>query len=381
MAIVRSLLIKIGFVSDRQSESAANKVVDRLKRRYLVAASAITYAFSRLTSFFSDLAEGTLDANDLAKSLGVSLKEVVQIQQALNRFRIDPKQTTQVLENLNGLLRDFRTRQGTRLKEIAEYLKFNIDEENDNALTIFTKILEGLSKVETEAKRIDLARIIFGEDLKVKISDVSKDMEGFKTLMGSFEQLGNEIQKSVQDLREYQQAVNDIAQAWQQFVLDISKDILPGLKSILGALKDAFEYLKFVKTFYSTLFKGDTQGFLDNAKKGSDLLGIGSGSLWESIKSGFSGVGRVSSDLFSLSVGSWWDRFKEYAENGPGYNYNGMTQAMVGAPNITVNNDISVPPGTSEEQAQNIADAIRRSIDESINSTFRTIEYNNPVVE
>jgi len=104
MSIVRSLLIKIGFQTDKSSVNQANRTVDRFKSKFALIAASATYAATKVVGFFNSIANSLLDADDLSKALGISLEQLIAIQKAASNFRIDETQISGALNTLNELL-------------------------------------------------------------------------------------------------------------------------------------------------------------------------------------------------------------------------------------------------------------------------------------
>lgn len=377
MAIVRELLIRLGFQTDKKAINATNQAITGFKTRFAIAATAATYAFSKITQFFGDIATATLDSAELAKTLGVSLKELTAIQAAAQQVgRLDFKQTSQAFSGLNKMLNNFRTGADQTLQEIARGLKFEVDREG-GPQKLFDQILTGLSQIATEQERIRISSNIFGDELGPKIAALATNIDAFKESTKNFADVGAEAEKQLPAFRAYEQSVNALTQSWTKFTLAISQTVFPVLQKLI-------EYLTIMSDFARSVFTLDGSGVKSSLNAASSLLDP----LFE--KTGLNNI----SDFFKKNVfggqsalngldGSFLQRLKDYAENKPGYQYQGfLNPAMAGgAPNITNNIDISVPPGTTAEQAEYMSTQIKNAVRESVDDTFREIQYNNPQVE
>jgi hypothetical protein len=385
MSIVRSLLIKIGFQNDRSSFNAAEKSVSRFKTKAVAAAGAISYAFVKVASYFTNFASNILDTNEFSKHIGIAIDDLYALQRAAQKVaRIEEKDFQTALGNIQKMFNDLRMGAGGELQHIADYTGIQVDRINDTAQTIFFKFLGYLQGINSEAERSRIAENLFkGVDFK-KFANLAGNMERFTDSAKDFAENGQKISGQITQLEGYIEAVNELGIAWQNFVVGISSHVIPVIQDLISPLSQVFGYVKdisnivkFSKDFWGTIFTGDIEGFKENAKFGSKILDA----PFAAVGSAASGAGKFISDLISENLGPFWQRFVDYAE-GRDRHPDFMRPGMAGgAPNVTVNNEINVPAGTTEEQAQYTADRIQRTIDESIDNTWRMIQYNYPTVE
>ena len=144
MSIVRSLLIKIGFQTDKKALANVNRSIEGFKTRFAIAAASVGFALKKAFDLFDNLAASTIQAQNFAKYLGVSLKEMIQLQKAFKGFGIDENQFNHIFDKLNQLLVDFRTGANNELRKIARDLNFEIQADAGPIQLLFD-ILKGLS--------------------------------------------------------------------------------------------------------------------------------------------------------------------------------------------------------------------------------------------
>lgn len=372
MSIVRSLLIKVGFVTDKQTINQTNKAIAGFKTRFAIAASAAAYAFSKITNYFSEIATATLDAESLAKTLGISFVEFTKLQKAAEGFRINDKQFTSLFQALNKNIVNFRYKLDGELLKLSQAFDFDPTKINNSA-QLFDAIINKLATIEDYQKRIDFAEIHF-EGLGEKLANIAGNTERFRDSVEGFEGFANELQKSIPALNEYEQAVIGLSNVWQNFVVTISKDVIPVLTNLISYLQPSFDLLKGVYNLYGNLFKGDKQGVIDSARSVSKSLDP----VFDSVGSAYQGTKNVLSGLISDVFSPWWERVNDYVENR---DYGMVPATSMGAPMITNNIDIQVGPGTTEQQAQFMSDRIEQQVEASIYNTFQNIQNNNPMVE
>lgn len=369
MAIVRELLIRLGFQTDKKAINETNRAITGFKTRFTVAATAATYAFKRMNDFFGDIAKATLDSSELANTLGLSLKELISIQNAAQKIgRLDFSQTDQAFIGLNKLLNDFRSGTSTALSEIARGFKFEIDS-TAGPKKLFDQILEGLSEIENQQDRIRISSNIFGDSLGVKIASLAENINEFKDSVTGFENVGKEAEKSISVLREYEISVNSLTRSWDNLVLSLSKNVVPVLTNIINILKMASDG-------WNNLFKSTSEKIkFDQFKKSLPALAP----LYKRGGGAFNTEENFTNSLIEKGKG-FFSGVGDYISNRSGYDYSRQKNSTTPTA-ITVNNDISVPPGTDSEMTKSITESIFNGVQEAINYTFYQIQNNNPVVE
>ena len=369
MAIVRSLLIGIGFRIDRRAIATANQAITGFKTRFAIAASAATYAFSKLTGFFSGVATAALDAQDLANSLGTSLREVTGIQESFKNFRIGENESKQLLQRVNELFQGFKLGFNTQLADIARGLKFEIDR-GGNSLKVLDQILNGLRQVENEQQRIEIASELFGNALGARIAKAAENYDQFKESAQSFtETLGKQREEGLPVLKAYEQSIVELGRKWDEFVMGLAPTLVPVLTSLMQQLAKPleifFKALDVGLTAWNAVFSFDWEKIKAAAKKGSEFLDP----LFNA-----TGLNHVS-DFFKNAS---YQKFVAYAENREGAL---AANGMLGNAAVEVTNNITVPPGTTEEQAQYMSNEIRLELEQAIYESFIEIQNNNPTVE
>jgi len=372
MSIVRSLLIKIGFVTDKQAVNSANKAVDRFKLRFALIASAATYAFSKVTSFFNNIATKALDASDLSKKLNITLSEIIAIQRAAANFRLDDKEIAGSFSRLNQMLFGFRTKTNMELIFLKKGVgDFEIDA-NENVITLFQKFLVGLKNVAVESERIRLAEGIFGDGVGAKIAEIAKNLDKFNENVQSFIPDAKIIENTIEDIKNYTTAINELTIAWESFATQIGIKVFPVFTKLLNYFKnDLLPEINLVnKALYDLFFNYSFDKFKELGQRNLSLL-------------------KKDKDKFLDFIDNLKGKLQpvaNYIENRnedalDSYMYPKNSFAGVGVPVIEINNEFNLPPGTSQEAINFIAEGIESEIRTGVYQVFREIQYNNPQVE
>lgn len=336
MSIVRELLISVGFKVDNKGANNVNKSIGRIISRYRLMALAAVYAFSRVARFFTGMAKEITDADTLARRLNITLAEIAAIQRAGLEFGFDEKQINSVLTTVNKLFEEMRSGSGDTLKNISKSLNFEVDEVQDNVVSILFKILQGLNdNLIHESDRLRVSGTIFGEDLSRTISDVSKNLDAFRIAIKNFSEYGKQVEASTPDFERYQKAVSDFSNAWRDFMERLTTTLLPTFTFIFDRLTDILNSFRANPNYDPNGYKKYVPQFLND----------------------------IDDYFKSLLPASWF------------------SQSALATPNITINNDISVPPGSTEDQAKFMSEEISQRVQDTIDNSWRQIQNNSPMVE
>lgn len=368
MAIVRELLIRLGFQTDKRAINETNQAITGFKTRFTVAATAATYAFSKVAQFFNQVATATLDAGELAQSLGISLNELKAIQQAASNFRINDTQLGSILSTLNHDLREFQQGFG-RLRDAAMLrgLKFDPFAGPVESLKV---ILKYLQQFENDLDRQKVAADFFGDALAVKVSNLAKNFDQFTESVQQNNEALKDTPDNIEQLLEYERSVNEISKSFQNLFQVIISEIAP-------ALKELAKWLEIVFRLYSSVISLNFDGLKKAGKDGFDYL-------------------TKAVEYFGDKVGSTFKQVQDWARPYVEVQaLQGASGTVLGAdpyagfnnwanstfPYVTNSFEINVPAGTTQEQTQYMGEELQRMVEDSIMNTFFQIQNNNPQVE
>lgn len=342
MAIVRELLVKIGFQTDKRAINETNKAISGFKTRFALVATSAAFATKFIADAFKALASDVLDSDELARSLNLTLNEFTALQRGFQKFRINDQQVSQVFSNLQKDLNEFRQGYG-RLPELIR--QTGLDISKDTSVTeYFDKLTGYLQKFENEQDRIKVASEFFGQNLAVKLSDLARDFDLFKLSVGDAYTQLKDAPDITGPLKEYEQSINDITNSFK----DVFKTLVVELSPAIQALS---EWVKVVTKLYSSLLSFNLTGLKE---------------------AGTAGFGLLSSfgELVGNKINSGINYLNPYIpkDNAP-------------MPSMTNNIEVLVPGGTQLEQAEYIADSIQNAVQQVFDYNFSLIQSNNPVVE
>lgn len=368
MAIVRELLIRLGFQTDKKAINETNQAITGFKTRFAVAATAATYAFSRVAQFFNDVTSATLDAAELAQYLGVSVNELKALTQAGQEFRLGDAQFGSVLAKLNKDLRDLQQGFGD-LREISLRTGLEFDPFAGSAAA-FDTIIKYLRTFGNELDRQKVAADIFGDSLAVKISNIARDYESFTEAVRKNNEALRDMPDNTEEFRSYERSVQQISNSFYALARTIINEIAPAIEMLA-------KWLEIVVKLYTNLFTLNFSGFKSAASQGWDFLSGNLDRLQNTIREKF---GKIE------------EYFRPYVEVQP---LQGASASVLGAdpyagfndtvnrwfPSVTNSFEVNVPVGTTEEQTQYMGTELQRMVEDSIMNTFYQIQNNNPQVE
>lgn len=347
MSIVRSLLVSLGFKVDKKSAKEADQTIKGFSKQLLVVGTAATYAFRIVKNAISNISNGILESDELARSLGLSLAEIESLQEGFQKFRISDSSFKSLFATLQKDLDDFKKGVG-RLPEIIRQTGIQVTE-NSPLTTYFEELIKYLGQFENETDRINVSSELFGEALKVKLSDLSANFDEFKKTVSETYTVLKDTPDLTDKFKDYEQQLNNISKSFSDLVKTFTIELSPLISKLFELLQYALGYV------------------------GGSLSFLSGGGFEKSIKSNEEGLGLLS------RFGNWLSSGFESAGNSL-LNLDPRNNMQ---PAFYVNNtiDVNVPQGTTAEQTKFLSEEMQSLIDDSIMDTFYRIQNNNPQVE
>jgi hypothetical protein len=381
MAIVRSLLVKIGFVTNKQSQTQVNKTIASTKknlqatsttaqntvknaskaqksllllgRRMLLGWAAALYSVKKFFSFFNAVAIRALDNDSLARTIGVAREELQALNSEAQNFGFKENQFSSVLSFLDKMNRDVKNGV-TSFHKLNNQLRININPEG-TALDTLKTILEGVRQLDTEKSRIDFLEGLFPGS-GVQLSDLSQDLDNFNKNVAETARRNARANPNIETFKAYTKAINEFTASFERFIQQISTLVLPVLTKTLDVINGLLSVREALFEYNRKLLS-------------LDILGIA-----KDLSPGFQAAKEYGQPLF--------DAFKNGVLNAVDYLLPNPSFGQGMAPvSVTVNNDIQVPAGTTSEQAQYMTGEIERSMADMMMKVFINIQNNNPQVE
>ena len=356
MTVVRELTTVLGFVVDKKGVEEFNRTIIGFKTKFAIAATAAAAFVAKTLEFFNDISHATLDANDLAKSIGISFQEFIKLRRAAEDFRIDPKNFESALRGLSKMLREAKYGMGD-LANIAYYTGIEFRDkftgEVKNAHDLFVDILKRINEARTETEKFSIAKFFFGEEDAQKFIKFAQEAgDNLDVLTGKYTLYAQSLEDSLPAFEEVNKSIRSFWNTFESFKMAFVEDILPAITAGVKVLE--------------VVMKGI--GYVARGIKGAfNLIGEG---MQREIMADFAEI-----PDFEVQATQKINRIME-------------NQAAKTAPAITEQNfnidtkiEMQVPPGTTEQQQVILRETVDEAIKTALIDQVREIYNNNPQVE
>lgn len=376
MTVVRSLLVKIGFVTNKQTQNQVNKTIASTKknlqatsntaqntvknvskaqksllllgRRMLLGWVSALFAVKKFFSYFNNVAIRTIDSDILARSIGLARESLQALNSEAQNFGFKENQFSSLLSNIEKMNRDVRNGV-TSFHRLNNELKVNIDPKG-SALGTLRTILEGVKQLDTENSRREFLENLF-PGFGVQLSDLSQDLDNFYARVNEANIRNVKSGINTETLKEYTKAINEFSASFERFTQQLTSTLLPVLTKTLDVFNALFRFREYIVEL--------DRKVLANAK---------------SLLPSFETIQRYSQPVL--------DTFKNGILNASEYFLPTPSFGQNSTPvSVTLNNTIQVPVGTTQDQASSIIGNMESQINSAINRVFINIQNNNPQVE
>lgn len=363
MSIIRQLVTKLSFKVDKSGLDKFEKSITGFKTKITAATAAISATLYKTISFFSALSKTIQDTDQLARNTNTATENVIKLQKALSTLGLPEKKFQNYFQRISDLLYEARSGRG-ELFEIRRLSDQKLDlapfiESHDVRGALF-KVFEHLESLndDTERKRT-IQGVLADSDANDLLSVISR---GTKEILAQ-EENNAEFAKSYADAtaaaREFNNQLNYLTTEFSKLVTAISIKALPALTQATEGLIEFIKQISKVGALKATakLVTPTLQKINDNP---------------------VSRLTRPISDFFVDAGKSIIDFFSDARP--------AMDPLLLGTGRTTpmqINNEINVqvPPGTNEEMAVNVSEAIRMTVESMWQDQTRQIIGNNPQVE
>lgn len=356
MTVVRELTTVLGFTVDKRGVEDFNRTIIGFKTKFAIAATAAAAFVSQTLDFFKDISDATLDANDLAKSIGISFQEFLKLRRTAEDFRIDPKNFESALKSLSKMLRDAKYGMGD-LANIAYYTGIEFRDkftgEVKNARDLFVDILKRINEARTETEKFSIAKFFFGEEDAQKFIKFAQEAgDNLDVLTGKYADYAKSLEDSLPAFEDVNKSIRSFWNTFESFKIAFVEDILPAITAGVKVLE--------------VIMKGI--GYVARGVKGAFNL-IGEGIHRE-----------IMSDLaeipdFEVEA---TQKINRIMENQAAKNAPAVTEQNF---NIDTKIEMQVPPGTTEQQQVILRETVDEVIKSALIDQVREIYNNNPQVE
>lgn len=358
--IVRELVTKLGFQVDRTNLDRFERSIVGFKTKFALAATGIGLAVRKTVDFFSGIADAVVQTKDLADFAGVAVKEFVALRNVAEKFNIRPEQFNDAFQRLSLSIKE-ASRGAGEFFEIVKQTNGRINFKNAQGellktTEVFRQIIDYINTIEDRSEKLRILGNIFSPDQAgAWLRIVEQGPKAIDQMIEKELQFSDAFEKNVDDAIRFQRELNTAGKELTKLIHLAATPVLSFLGKSVGGINVIADTTK-------------EKGFFG----GVNLVG-------EAIADAFNTfVGRETLSNVQKQVeqddAEFLRRFKEQEIN----RINNQNQATV------INNntfDFNVPPGTTEQQAGFISDAIKVTLDSYWDEKTREVFNNNPQVE
>lgn len=357
MTVVRELTTVLGFVVDKKGVEEFNRTIIGFKTKFAIAATAAAAFVAKTLEFFNDISNATLDANDLAKSIGISFQEFIKLRRAAEDFRIDPKNFESALRSLSKMLREAKYGMGD-LANIAYYTGIEFRDkftgEVKNARDLFIDILKRINEARTETEKFSIAKFFFGEEDAQKFIKFAQEAgDNLDVLTGKYANYAKSLEDSLPAFEDVNKSIRSFWNTFESFKMAFVEDILPAITAGVKVLEVVMKGIGYVARGIKGAFKMVGEGL--NRELMADFAEIPDFEVQATQK-----INRIMEN--------------QAAKSAPA----AITEQNF---NIDTKIEMQVPAGTTEQQQVILRETVDEAIKGALIDQVREIYNNNPQVE
>lgn len=361
MAIARELVTRLSFAFDRTNLDKFERAISGFKTKFDIARLAIQQTFGKLIDYAKDFSNAILKNNAIAKFTKTSVSDLTALQNAFQKFDVNPEVFTGFFENLSRQIVDAKFGVNNVFQQLVTQSNGAVRKFVDGQLTTAKQAIydfrDFIKKEVDEQKQLRYIQNFFEVDLQT--SEAIRQLfqltnEEFDKLIEKERISAQELEKSRVIASDFKTQINQLEGEWTKFNNKVAQFAVPFLTQSLGGLNLIAE-------------KVQEEGFLSTIK----FIGE---AIVDGVKTAF-GEGhlqQVQRQVMEEDT-EFWRRLREQEISRITNQNNGITN----------NNkiEVNVPPTTDSQQAGAIGETIKASMDAFWDEKVREVINNNPVVE
>lgn len=344
--VARELVTKLSFTFNRSNLDKFEKSIGLFKKGIQTTTSEIASAIGQVVNFFGDLAKAGQSTRNIADSAGIAVSEFVAMRKAAQSLSVPTKTFDKLVGNLAKDINDAKMGFGSFIdlirKNRGAISAPNQLNDIDNFRTALREISTLTNQLATRQDKLRFLQSAFHIDLD-EAGDIlrllDQGIEKFDKLTEANKAFGQSVQDGLPDLDKYAADIGNLTANFETLYNKVLALVVPSLNT---AVKDLTE-------------------FVASTEKEAEIILKGLQTSYEVIKSHLS----APFDLYDLY-------FPDKQAGG---------SPAIAQQTNNLNVQVTVPTGTTQEQALFLSNEMRRSVEEMFESKTREIINNNPQVE
>ena len=351
MAVVRELVTRLSFALDRSNLDRFERNIVGFKTRMSLAAGVVAASISKVFNAIDSLAQTSYKVKDIATLAGLSTEEFVAMRQAAKDLGVSFDSidsafiqiSRDILEAKNGYGKFIElVRQSSGAVRLP-----NFAEQGENIKQALGDIFDYIDSFNSRQTKLFVLQNYFGEKQGSELLRlIEQGKDKFLEAAAANREFAASFTASEEPLRRFEQNLSQLSSSVDKLYFNLASRIVPVLSEVTEGINEVFAREKD--------FGGGFEGLL---------------------KSAFNATGQSLDYIFGKLIPEYesLNKIQERIANENIAFYNSL------APNTTVN--VTVPPGTTEEQAGYTADMVKEAVKEANDETIRQIVSSNPMVE
>lgn len=267
MAVFRELVTKLSFKVDKGGIEQFNRTIVKFKKQLISVKTAVASFVGGILFTVSKVSDAILNTNELADAIGLAREDLIGLQRAGQKFRINSQEFSSGLISVNNLLRQAKAGFG-ELERIAREGNIEIRDYNGSLLgteQVLYNILEALSKVQNEQDRLDLAKQIFGNERFSFLAKAGTDE--LIRLKNELKPLKSELDKATETAERFENSWFNLSKTFRDFYLRAFPPVFDALSTLFDKLNEFIDSAKsgVVNEFFKPITRETIKQVATNA--------------------------------------------------------------------------------------------------------------------
>lgn len=362
MTIARELVTRLSFAFDRTNLDKFEKAISNFKTKFDIAALTIRTAFNRIVDYGKEFSDKILKNDAIARFTKTSISDLTALQNAFQKFDVPKENFTNFFEDLSIQIREAAVGINNEFRELVTKSQGAVRLYVNNQVTTAKQALDDIRKhirnYDDETRQLSAIQRIFKVDAQTSAAIQAL----FKLTDDEFDKLiekeriaADVLEKSRDIAKDFKKQINQMETEWTKFADKVAQFAVPFATQAFGGLNDIIETGQNEGIFSSIKFIGE-------AIADGVLTAFGHGNLQE-----------VQREVLAEDT-DFWRRVQEQELKKITNNNSGS---------VTNNNkfEFNVPPGTTEQQANVMAEWLKLTLNTYWDEKTREVMNNNPQVE
>lgn len=322
--------------------------VKSFKAQTVAAYAATAFAVTKVLSHFNDLAKTTLKINDIGEAAGFAAEEFLAWRDAAARAGISTENFEADFQKLSTTINEARVGTGEFFRIFRESgqkirLPDALLSDADNFKRTLKDIFEYINTLPSESRKLQVLSRLFSPESAGRWKDaIAEGFDKFQETVELSRKQNTGLDSNIDRIKEYNKLVEALGTKWESFSRTLGLVALPAINKILD--------------FANLVLTPQTEE--ERAKSQLATASVNS----EEFRKNFMEFAKSNLEFF----------IPRSAQTGGTNNTSSL---------VTNNIEISVPPGTTEEQGVYMAEMVKAAISEAIETQTQLVISNNPQME